>query len=65
MMDVALTLRPSLSLRTAWGFRVCERERECWAERFVLLLNAREPGFWSMSHLPTRISIPWRKQRST
>ena len=27
MTDAALTLRPWLSPRTAWGFRVCERER--------------------------------------
>ena len=35
MTDVALTPRPWLSPRTAWGFRVCERGRQCWAERSV------------------------------
>jgi two-component system sensor histidine kinase UhpB len=27
--------QPWLSPRTAWAFRACERERQCWAERSV------------------------------
>src|ERR1700689_3025015 len=42
--------RPWPSLRTAWVFRVCARERRCWAEPSVLLPGAREPGFWCRFH---------------
>src|SRR5579864_448614 len=56
MTDAALTLRPWLSPRTAWAFRVCEREQQCWAERSVSHPAARGPRFWCESLLPKRTS---------
>ena len=51
---------PWLSPRIAWGFRVCEKERQCWAERSVSRPRARGPGFWCKSHLPTwNLSPRW------
>src|SRR5579863_5959239 len=56
MTDAALTLRLWLSPPTAWAFKACEREQQCWAERLVSLPTAGEPRFWCKSHLPARIS---------
>src|SRR5260370_41502565 len=57
MMGEALTPRPWLSPRSAWGFRVCAREPQCWVEPSVSLPGARAPEFWCRSDDQTN---PWR-----